>query len=85
MNKDYPSIGINSKSVANYYCIQTDIKPNPLEMNLTKEEKEENFELNFIHKKDIINVLEESLKSCNRKGAVKDTIEVIKEFLKNDE
>ena len=27
MNKDYPKININTKSIINYYCIKNDIKP----------------------------------------------------------
>lgn len=81
MNKDYPNDGINTKTLANYYLIKQDIKPNIDKIMLTEEEKSWNFELKFIYKDDVLKKLNESLKKCKNKNAVKDTIEVIKEFL----
>ena len=82
MNKDYPSDGINTKSIANYYLIKQDIKPNIDEIMLTEEEKAWNFKLKIVHKDYALEKLYESLKKCKNKKAVEDTIEVIKEFLK---
>lgn len=82
MNKYYPNDGINTKTLANYYLIKQDIKPNIDEIMLTEEEKSWNFELKFVHKDEVLKRLGESLKKCKNKNAVKDTIEVIKEFLK---
>lgn len=81
MNKDYPSEGINTKTLANYYLIKQDIKPNIDEIMLTEEEISCNFELKFVHRDEVLKKLDESLKKCKNKNAVKDTIEVIKEFL----
>lgn len=82
MNKDYPNYGINTKTLANYYLIKQDIKPNIDEIMLTEEEISWNFQLKFVHKDNALEILNESLKKCKNKKAVEDTIEVIKEFLK---
>ena len=82
MNKDYPNKGDNSKYIANYYSIKSDIKPNLSKINLTEEEKEGNFELRYIHKDKVLEELNNSLKTCTRKNVVKDTIKVVKEYLK---
>ena len=82
MNKDYPNDGINTKTLANYYLIKQNIKPNIDEIMLTEEEKSWNFELKFVHKDNALEILNDSLKKCKNKKAVEDTIEVIKEFLK---
>ena len=81
MNKNYPEEGINTKSVANYYLIKSDIKPNLENSNLTEEEKSWNFELKYVHKDKAIDLLTESLKICDKKNTVKDTLEVTKEYL----
>lgn len=85
MNKNYPEEGINTKSIANYYLIKSDIKPNLEDANLTEEEKLWNFELKYIHKDKAIEILNESLKICEKKNTVKDTLEVTKEYLRKEE
>lgn len=82
MNKDYPSIGINTKSIANYYYIKCDIKPDLTKINLTDDEKDGNLELRYIHKDKILEELKQSLKNCTREGVVKDTINVVEEYIK---
>lgn len=82
MNKDYPSKGINTKSIANYYLIKCDTKPNLNKINLTDEEKISNFKLVYIHKDKVLEELNNSLETCSNKNVVRDTIEVVKEYLK---
>lgn len=82
MNKDYPSIGVNTKSVANYYLIKCDIKPDLSKVSLTYEEKTNNFKLVYIHKDKVLEELTNSLEICSNKNVVRDTIEVVKEYLK---
>jgi len=82
MNKDYPSEGVNTKSIANYYVVNYDLIPNLKSINLTEGEKNGNFELKYISRETILDVLEESLETCSRKAVVKDTIEAIKEYIK---
>ena len=84
LNKDYPNIGQNSKSIANYYAVKTDLKPNLDKVTLTEREKDGNFELKYIHKDKIISELENSLEHCHRKNVVLDTLEAIKEYLNNN-
>lgn len=81
-NKDYPSEGINTKSVAYYYSINEDIIPNLDNTNLTEEEKRGNFSLKYIDKNKIIKILQDSIKDCSRVKVVEDTINVLKEYLK---
>lgn len=84
MNKDYPKEGINSKYIANYYSIKSDLKPNLDNIDLTVEEKNGNFELRYINKNNVLNELNNSLNICTKENVVKDTIEVVKEYLKNN-
>lgn len=81
MNKDYPSVGINTKSVANYYLIKCDTKPDLNKVSLTDEEKICNFRLVYIQKDKILEELTNSLKVCSNENVVKDTIEVVKKYL----
>lgn len=82
LNKDYPKKGINTLSLANYYIYEGKIKIDLSKIKLTEEEKKNNFELVYLNKNKIINVLEDSLKTGTRIGATIDTIEVLKEYLK---
>lgn len=84
MNKDYPDSGINTKSIANYYILKCNSKPNLSKVSLTEEEKTWGFELKYIHKDNVLEELNSTLKKCIKKNVVKDTIEVIKEYLNNN-
>ncbi|MDD3242011.1 MAG: NUDIX hydrolase [Bacilli bacterium] len=79
--KDYPSQGQNTKYIANYYSIKTDLKPNLSNVNLTENELEGMFELRYIHKDSIIEELNKSLETCTNKNVILDTLEVVKEYL----
>ena len=81
-NKNYPEVGINSKSIAKYFEIKEEIVPNYYNIHLTDEEKKGNFKLEYFDEDLILDHLNESFKTCTRVGVVKDTIEVIKEYLK---
>lgn len=80
-NKDYPSVGTNSKTVANYYEVCADIVPNLDNVNLTEDEKKGNFKLQYVKESEILDFLNNSLETCTKKAVVKDTIEAIKEYL----
>jgi 8-oxo-dGTP pyrophosphatase MutT (NUDIX family) len=81
MNKDYPKEGINTKSIANYYVIKCDIKPDLSKVKLTEEEKYCDFCLEYISKKNVLNELHNHFKKCTKKNVVRDTIKVIKEYV----
>ena len=81
-NKDYPKSGVNTYTVANYYVLKTDVKPNLSIINLTDDEKKGNFTIKSIKKDEIIDILDESRKYSTREGVVIDTINVLKEYLK---
>jgi len=80
-NKDYPEKGINTKSITNYYIIRTDLEVNEENLNLTESEKDGKFKIRFIHKDNIISILEKSLDSASRKVVVLDTLKVLKAYL----
>ena len=81
MNKDYPSEGINTKTIANYYIINCDIKPNLSNTNLTEEEKSWGFGLEYVNKDKALEKISYSLQICKNKNAVSDTLEAINVFL----
>lgn len=83
-NKDYPSAGTNTKNIVNYYVVNHGLVPDLSNINLTEEEKEHGFELRYIKKEDVLKVLEDSLNTCSRRAVLYDTIEAVKEYLKND-
>lgn len=84
-SKDYPSVGINSKSIAKYYEVNAKVEPNLNNLNLTKEELDGNFRLEYVKKDNVLDLLNKSLQTCTRSGVILDTIEAIKEYLKSEE
>lgn len=80
--KDYPNNGENTKYITNYYSIKNDLIPNLDNIELTEDEKDGNFELKYIAKDEIIEVLTNSLITCTKANVVQDTIDAIKEYLK---
>lgn len=79
--RDYPDDGKNTKYISNYYAVKYDLVPNIDNVNLTEDEAEGNFQLVYIAKDEILNEMNEILKTCTRKNVVKDTIAVIEEYL----
>ena len=84
-NRDYPNEGLNTLTINSYYVIRTDILPDDKLRELTEYEKEWNYIVKYIHKDKIIEELTASLDDAPRKNPVLDTIEAIKEFLKQEE
>lgn len=80
--KDYPEMGDNTKYIANYYEIETDERPDLNKINLTEEEKNGMFKLQYFAKETILEELTKSIDESTSKNVVLDTIEVIKEYLK---
>ena len=81
-SKDYPSNGINSKSIAKYFELKEEIIPNYSNIHLTDDEKKGNFKLEYLDEDKIIDYLKNSLKTCTKDGVIKDTIEALTEYLK---
>lgn len=79
-NRDYPNIGTNTESIANYYYLQANVEPKLEYINLTEEEKQGNFKIEKIHIDEIEDILINSLELATRRVVVEDTIEVLKEF-----
>lgn len=82
--KDYPNEGDNTNYIANYYVITCDLKPNLSKVKLTDGEKEGGFELKYIHKDEVINVLEDALNTCSKVNVVRDTIDAVGEYLRQN-
>ena len=80
--KDYPQEGINTKYIANYYDVIYDLEPDEDNLDLTGDEAEGDFHLVYIPKDKIIDEINEIYKTCTRKNVVKDTLDVIEEYLK---
>ena len=82
-SKNYPEEGKNTKYINNYYSIKFDLVPDYSKMQLEQNEINGNFKLSYIHKDNIIDILEENFKVSPKPGVVRDTIEAIEEYLKN--
>ena len=83
--KDYPEVGDNTNYIANYYLVGCDKKPDLEKVELTEGEKEGGFELKYIHKNEVMRVLEESLNTCSKVNVVRDTIDAVGEYLRQNE
>jgi 8-oxo-dGTP pyrophosphatase MutT (NUDIX family) len=78
---DYPEKGMTKGYISNYYVIYDDLEPNPNNVNLTDGEKEGNLRMVYIHKDKILDEVIPYLEICKRRNVVRDTIDVLKEFL----
>ncbi len=81
LNRDYPSEGVNTMSLANYYILKKDLVPKVSKTKLTNEEKEGEFHTVNINVYEAIDKLISSMDDSTRKGAVLDTIEAVKEYI----
>lgn len=77
--KDYPQIGSNRKNEIYYYVIKTDKVPNLELTNLTDDEKDGNFKLEYIKLDDIEEVIiKNGDKNGDLHGIANEMLEVIK-------
>ena len=83
--RDYPTEGQNTEFIAKYFAIKTDLKPNISKMSLDQEEQKNNFEFRYIKLDKAIEELENSIDKANNPLVVRDTIEVLKEYLNNED
>ncbi|MDD3341613.1 MAG: NUDIX hydrolase [Bacilli bacterium] len=81
MCKDYPKNGDFTLYTADYYAIYTNQKPDLSRISLTENEKEGMFAFRYIHKDKIVEELQNSLLTCTKPNVVRDTLDVIKEFI----
>ena len=79
--KDYPEEGVNKGYISNYYVIYDDMIPNPKNVNLTDGEKEGHLKLVYIHKDRILDEVRTYLDKCKIRNVVRDTIDVLEEYL----
>ena len=81
LNKNYPSEGVNTMSVANYYVIRKNLTPDMSKVNLTNDEIKGNFHTVNVNVLDAINTLVSSIDACSKACPVLDTIEAVKEYI----
>ena len=83
-SKDYPEKGVNTHYISKYFVVNASIKPDYSKIKLTKEEKESNFKVTYIPKEKVLDLLYETLDKYKGFGSVRDTIEAVKEYLKQE-
>ena len=81
LNSNFPSEGVNTMSMANYYVLKMNLEAKEEERELTDSEADGNFHTVKIPLYDSVRVLSESLSDSTRNGAVLDTIEALKEYI----
>ena len=81
INKDYPKVGLNTFTMANYYYLINDIKPDLANQRLEDKEIQSNFKLEFIDSDKVLDVLKKSLETSTNKNVTQDTIDVIKKYI----
>lgn len=69
-------------TLANYYTLKSNLEPNLNKINLTYEEISGGFTIEKLNKENVLTMLNDSLPFAKREGVTKDTIEVLKEYLK---
>ena len=83
-SKDYPKKGTNSYYLSKYFVIKLNLKPNYNKLKLTEEEKQYNFKVIYVPREKVLNLLYNELNSDKSFGSVLDTIDAIKEELKQE-
>ena len=83
--KNFPNENMKTMFSANYYIIKSDLKPNPNNMDLEQGEMDGGFELLYVPKTNVLEVLNDSIPYAKNKNVIHDTIDVITEYLKRGE
>ena len=83
-SKDYPEKGLNTHYISKYFLVHSNLVPNYSRIKLTKEEKESNFKVLYIPKNQVLDLLYDALNKYKGFGSIKDTIEAVKEYLKQE-
>lgn len=80
--KNYPQEGMNRGYISNYYVVYDDMVVNPDNVNLTEGEKAGNLRFVYLHRDIVLDEVRPYLEICKRKNVVRDTVDVLEEFLK---
>ena len=79
--KDWPEEGKNRKIEIYYYEIITDERPNLEKTDYTKNEKDGNFELRYVHLSRVEKELKDNIqKHGDKKGIAREMLELLKEY-----
>lgn len=79
--KDYPQEGKNTGYISNYYVIKADMEYDSMNVSLTEDEAAGNLRLVYLNKNDVIEEVRSYLNICKRKNVVRDTLDVLEEYL----
>ena len=82
LKKNFPKEKTNTEYIGYYFKEQIDIIPNIDNLNLTEYEQHSDYKIELIHKSNILEILNNNIKTTQYKNTVSDTIEAIKEYLK---
>lgn len=82
LDKNFPDSGVNTLSLINYYALNTSINPCLENTNLTEEEKNGNFRLEFVDLNQAEEKLNNSLATATIKDVVTDTLEAVIQYKK---
>ena len=80
--KDYPEKGVNTKYTTYFYSIKYNLIPKTDNINLTKDEIDGGFKLEYIDKNKAVDVLTKALDTCSIKVVVQDTLDAVINYLK---
>ena len=72
---------VNIKLIANYYSFKHDCYFNLDNTNLTEEEIDGGFSLCYVHKNNVLDFLNNKIKTCTNSLVISDTIEAINSYL----
>lgn len=81
--KNYPQEGMNRGYISNYYVVYDDMVVNPDNVNLTEGEKAGNLRFVYLHRDNVLDEVRPYLEICKRRNVVRDTIDVLEEYLNN--
>lgn len=82
INKDYPSVVVNTLSIANYYIFRSNLVPCYDKICLTKEEVDGDFKLEYVKLDKVISVLMDAIATASRKNVIYDTIDAITTYMR---
>lgn len=85
MNRNWPCVGKNRKCEIYYYVVKSNKLPDLTKINLTKDEKAQNFKVYFVPLDESIEYIVNNIPKNEMNNSISpDMIEVIKEYMKQN-
>ena len=83
-SKDWPSKGINQKSIIVYFIVKTDKEPDLLNVCYTKDEFDNNFKVEKVSLDNVVDLIYKNIpNNIKNEKIAPNMIEVLNEYLKN--